>query len=186
MLGQLSGELLPHLKLWYCYRLLSNSVIEEGQEGSCQVMIKLRYLHVGPRVVRPWGDSKNRALRTKKKIPVHTALPNKGSDGHVPRKIQRLTWKCIFAWILGGDLFQRHSSPIWYRMPSEFRVLDFPSQPWNCIGSIVTRVMIPSFKLMLSFEDPSQYSDDSEIMCLTPLTQLEVWCWSILGSVIDC
>lgn len=65
MLGQLAGELLSHLKLWYCYRLLSNSAIEEGQELSCQAMIKLRYLHVGPHVVRPWGDSKNRVLRTK-------------------------------------------------------------------------------------------------------------------------
>lgn len=54
-------------------------------------MIKLKYLHVGSRVVRQWGDSKNRVLRIKNKIPVHTALPNKGSDGHVPREIQRLT-----------------------------------------------------------------------------------------------
>lgn len=97
MLGQLSGELLSHLKLRHCYSLLSNSVIEEGQGGSSQVMIKLRYLHLGPCVVRPWGDSKNRVFRTKNKIPVHTALPNKGSDGHVPREIQRLAEKCIFS-----------------------------------------------------------------------------------------
>lgn len=71
---------------WNSGTVIASSAIEEGQKRSCQAMIKLRYLHVGPHVVRPWGESKNRVLRTKNYILVHTALPNKGSDGHVPRK----------------------------------------------------------------------------------------------------